>query len=111
MSCSGRGGKTLIDDPPKRDHRLRFSIEEILKKSTGVQRRRIGVPLALLASFCHPVVWFVRVDNLKEARRIEIRAALIVQNAEIVSLNPNHDIRQTGSQIRISRVLSGNGSI
>ena len=106
LPCSVRRNKSLVDDPPKRGHSLRFGVKKILKKSSGVKRLRIGVRLPLLASFCDPIARFRRVDNLKEARGIEIRAALIVQNPVIIGLDSNHDIRQTGGEIRISRIFS-----
>jgi hypothetical protein len=75
--------------------------KKILKESNGVKRLRIGVRFPLLASFCDPIVWFRRVNNLKQTRGIEIRAALIVQNTVIIGLDSNRDIRQTGGEVRI----------
>ena len=96
----------LIDDPPKRRHCSRFGAKKILKESTAVERERVGIPLSLLASLRHPIARFGGVNNFKQPRWLEIRAALIVQNPEIISLNPNHDIRKIRGQIRISRVLT-----
>lgn len=106
LPCSFRRNKALVDDPPKRGHGLRFGVKKILKKSSGVKRLRIGVRLPLLALFRNPIVRFRRVNNPKEARGIEIRAALIVQNTVIIGLDSNHDIRQTRGEVRISRVFT-----
>ena len=106
LPCSVRRNKALVDDPPKRGHGLRFGVKKILKKSSGVKRLRIGVRLPLLASFRDPIVRFRGVNNLKEARGIEIRATLIVQNTVIIGLDSNHDIRQTGGEVRILRVFT-----
>jgi len=103
---SVRGNQSLVDDPPKGGHGLGFSVKKILKKSSGVQRLRIGVRFPLLASFRDPMVRFRGINSLKEARGIEIRAASIVQNAVIISFDSNHDIRQTGGEVRISRVFT-----
>ena len=101
-----RRSKALIDDPPKRGDCLGFGVKKILKKSGGVKRLRIGVRFPVLASFHDPIVRFRGVNNLKEARGIEIRAALIVQNTVIIGLDSNHDIRQPGGEIRISSFFS-----
>src|SRR3990172_4072242 len=106
LSGSVRGNQTLVDDPPKRGHGLGFSVKKILKKSNGVQRLRISIRLPLLASFRDPIVRFGSVNNLKQARGIEIGAASIVQNAVIIGFDSNHDIRQTGAEVRISRVFT-----
>jgi len=106
LPCFIRANKTLVDNPPKRGHGLGFGVKKILKKSSGVQRLRISIRLPLLASFRDPIVRFGGVNNLKEARGIKIRAALIVQNPEIIGLDSNHDIRETGGEVRISRVFT-----
>jgi hypothetical protein len=106
LPCSVGRNKALVDDPPKRGHGLRFGVKKILKKSSDVQWLRIGVRLPLLASFRNPITRFATIDNLKEARGIEIRSALIVQNTVIVGLDSNHDIRQTRGEVRIWRVFT-----
>jgi hypothetical protein len=106
LSCSVRRNEALVDDPPERGHGLRFGVKKILKKSSGVKRLRVGVRLPLLASFRDPIVRFRRVNNLKEARGIEIGATLIVQNTVIIGLDSNNDIRQTRGEVRISRVFT-----
>lgn len=98
--------RQLIYGSPKRRHSLGFGVEKILKKSNGVQLARIGVRFAILALFRDPVLEFGRVGNLKEARRIEIGAALIVQNAVIAGLDSNRDIGQTGGKVRIPCILT-----
>ena len=65
LPCFVRGNKALVYDSPKRGHGLGFGVKEILKKSNGVQRLRIGVRFTLLASFRHPVVRFGRVHDFK----------------------------------------------
>jgi hypothetical protein len=106
LRCSVRRNKTLVNDPPKRGDCLGFGIKKVLEKSSGVKRRRIGVRFPLLTSFRDPIVRFGGVDNLKEARGIEIRAALIVQNTVITSFDSDYDIRQTAGEVRISRVFA-----
>ena len=106
LRCSVRGNKTLVDNPPKRGHGLGFSVKKVLEKSSGVQRLWIGVRFPLLTSFRDPIARFGGVENLKEARGIEIRAALIVQNTVIIGFDSNHDIRQAGGEVRISRVFT-----
>jgi hypothetical protein len=106
LPCFVRRSKALIDNPPKRRDCLGFGVKKILKKSRGVQWLRIGVRFPLLALFRDPVVRFGRIDDFKEARGIEIRAALIVQNTVIIGLDSNHDIRQTRGEVRISRVFT-----
>ena len=106
LPCSVRRNKTLVDNPPKRGHSLGFSVKKVLEKSSGVQRLRIGIRLPLLTSFRDPIVRLGGVNNLEEARGIEIRAALIVQNSAIIRFDSNHDIRQTGREVRISRVFT-----
>jgi hypothetical protein len=103
---SARTSETLVDDSPQRGHGFRLSVEKILEKFYDVQWRRISVPLSLVAPFDYPIVWFVTVHNLKQARGIKKRSPLIVQNPEMIGLDPNHDIRQTWGQIRISHVLT-----
>ena len=106
LFCLVRANQALVDDTPKRRYGLRFGVKEILKKSHGVERLWVGVRLPLLARFGDLVVRFGRVDNLKEARRIEIWTALIAQNPIIIGVDPNHDIRQTGGEVRISCIFT-----
>jgi hypothetical protein len=89
---SARTSKALVDNSPKRGHGFRLSIEKILEKSNGVQWRWISVPFSLVASFDYPIVWFVTVHNIKQARGIKKRSPLIVQNPEMIGLDPNHDV-------------------
>ena len=103
LPCFVRRNKALVDDAAKRGHGLRFGVKKILKKCRGVQWLRIGVRFPLLALFRDPVVRFGRIDDFKEARGIEIRAALIVQNTVIIGLDSNHDVRQTWGEVGISR--------
>jgi hypothetical protein len=106
LPCSVRHSKALIDNAPKRGHGLGFGIKKILKKSRGIQWLRIGVRFPLLASFRDPIVRFGGVDDFKEARGIEIRASLIVQNPVIIGLDSNHDVRQTRGEVGISCVFT-----
>jgi hypothetical protein len=106
LPCSVGRNKALVNDPPKRGHGLRFGVKKILKKSSGIERLRVGVRLPLLTSLPDPIARFARIDNLKEARGIEIRSALIIQNTVIIGLDSNHDIRQTRGEVRISRVFT-----
>jgi hypothetical protein len=87
-----RTSKALVDDSPERGHGFWLSVEKILEKSYGVQGRRISVPLSLVAPFDYPIVWFVTVHNTKQARGIKKRSPLIVQNPEMIGLDPNHDV-------------------
>lgn len=103
---SVRRNKTLVNNPPERGDCFGFGVKKVFKKSSGVQRLRIGVRFPLLASFRDPIVRFRGVNHLEEARGIEIRAASIVQNAVIISFDSNHDIRQAGREVRISRVFT-----
>jgi hypothetical protein len=106
LPCSVRHSKALIDNAPKRGDCLGLGVKKVLKKSGGIQRLRIGVVFSLLAPFRDPVVRFGRVHNPKEARGIEIRAALIVQNTVIISFDSNHDIRQTWGEVGISCIFT-----
>jgi hypothetical protein len=106
LPCFVGRNKALVYDSPKRGHGLGFGVKKILKKSSGIKRVRIGVPLPLLASFCDPITRFATIDNLEEARGIEIRAALIVQNTVIIGLDSNHDIGQTWGEVWISYIFS-----
>jgi hypothetical protein len=106
LPCSVRGNQTLVDDPPKRGHCFRFGFKKVLKKSSGVQRLRIGIRLPALTSFRDPIVRFRGINNLKDARWIEIGAALIVQNTVIIGLDSNHDIRHAWCEVRIWHVFT-----
>ena len=106
LPCSVRCNEALVYDPPKRSDSLGFGVKKILKKSSSVNRLRIGVRFPVLASFHDPIVRFRGVNNLKEARGIEIRAALIIQNPVIVGLDSNHDVRQTRGEVGVSRVFA-----
>jgi hypothetical protein len=72
LPCFARRSMALVYDSPKRRHGLGFGVKKILKKSRGVQRLRIGVRFPLFASFRDPVMRFRGVNNLKQARGIEI---------------------------------------
>lgn len=106
LLCFARHSKALIDNAPKRGERLGFGVKKILKKSRGVQRQWIGVRFPVLASFYDPIVRFRGVSNLKEARGVEIRAALIVQNTIVIGLDSNDEIGQTWGEVWISSIFS-----
>src|SRR5262249_32426972 len=95
----------LIHNPPKGCHRLLFSVEEVLKETATVQWRWIGIALTVLSKFCEPIVRLTCIDDLEEASRVEVGAALVVENSQIIGLNANGRVGLTGGQVRVTGVF------
>ena len=101
-----RRNQPLVDNAPERNHGLWFRVKKVLKKSSSIQRLRVGIRFPLLASFSDPIARSGGIYNFKEARGIQKGAALVVQDTVIVGLNPNHDIRQAWGEVGIPRILA-----
>ena len=96
----------LIDDLPKGRNDFLFAIKEILEKPNFIQIWRIGITLPVVPEFGYPVVWLVWVHNIEQSRWIKIRATFVVQEPEIIGLDPDYDIPLARCQIGITRVFA-----
>src|SRR5437762_6343706 len=94
-----RSGEALVDDPPKGSHRPFLGVEKILEEATLVKWWRIRIASPILAKFRHPIIGLASINNLKETSGIEIGMALIVQNPQIISLNPDHHVQLSRRQV------------